>query len=67
MKFELRVAEVQYVGHVISKDGLKVNPEKVRPKQEMPAPTDVAGVKRFLGIEHYSFQTYLMYQNRSIN
>jgi hypothetical protein len=28
-KFELRAPEVQYVGHVISKDGLKVSPEKI--------------------------------------
>jgi hypothetical protein len=49
-KFELRAPEVQYVGHVISKDGFKVSPEKVRAIQEMPAPTDVAGVKRVLGV-----------------
>jgi hypothetical protein len=49
-KFELRTPEVQYVGHVISKDGLKVIPEKVRTIQEMPAQTDVAGVKRVLGL-----------------
>jgi hypothetical protein len=35
-KFELRAPEIQYVGHVISKDGLNVSPEKVRAKQEMP-------------------------------
>jgi hypothetical protein len=38
---------------VISKDGLKVSPEKVRAIQEMPAPTDVAGVKRVLGLVQY--------------
>ena len=52
-KFELRAPEVQYVGHVISKDGIKVSPEKVRAIQEMPAPTDVAGVKRVLGLVQY--------------
>jgi hypothetical protein len=31
-KFELRAPEVQYVGHVISKDGLKVSPEKNVPE-----------------------------------
>jgi hypothetical protein len=52
-KFELRAPEVQYVGHVISKDGLEVSPEKVCSIQEMPAPTDVAGVKRVLGLVQY--------------
>ena len=52
-KFELRAPEVQYVGHVISKDGLKVSPEKVRAIQEMPASTEVACVKRVLGLVQY--------------
>jgi hypothetical protein len=34
-KFELRAPEVQYVGHVISKDGLKVSPEKVRGRNDI--------------------------------
>jgi hypothetical protein len=32
---------------------LKVSPEKVRAIQELPAPTDVAGVKRVLGLVQY--------------
>ena len=52
-KVELRVNEVKYVGHVISKDGLKVDPEKVNAIVNMPAPTDVQSVRRFLGLVQY--------------
>lgn len=52
-KFEVRVPEVKYVGHVITSNGLKVDPEKVRAITEMPPPVDVQGVKRFLGAVQY--------------
>jgi hypothetical protein len=45
---------------VISKDGLKVSPEKVRAIQEMPAPIDVADVKRVLGFVQYFVKTLLL-------
>lgn len=52
-KVELRVPEVKYVGHVIGRDGLKVDPEKVRAIVNMPEPTDVQSVRRFLGLVQY--------------
>ncbi|XP_065941318.1 retrovirus-related Pol polyprotein from transposon 297 [Magallana gigas] len=53
-KVELRVPEVKYVGHIIGKDGLKVDPEKVRAIVNMPEPTDIQGVRRFLGLVQYA-------------
>ena len=52
-KVELRVPEVKYVGHIIGKDGLKVDPEKVRAIVNMPVPSDAQGVRRFLGLVQY--------------
>lgn len=49
-KVKLRVPEVSYVGHVFSPEGLKPDPEKIRAIDEMPHPTDKAGVLRFLGL-----------------
>ena len=40
-KIKLRLEEVKYMGHVLTKDGLKVDPEKSRAINEMPAPTNV--------------------------
>ena len=43
-KIKLRSKEVPFMGHVITSEGLKADPEKIRAVQEMPTPTDVAGV-----------------------
>ena len=48
-KVKLRSKEVQFMGHVISQKGLKADPEKIKAMVEMPTPTDVAGVRRFIG------------------
>ena len=45
--------EVPYVGHVLSKDGLKPDPEKTRAVQEMKPPQNTKEFKTFLGFIHY--------------
>lgn len=52
-KLKLREKEVRFVGHLITADGLKPDPEKVKAVNEMPNPSDVAGVRRFLGFVNY--------------
>lgn len=44
---------VTYLGYVIDKSGLKTCPTKVEAILGAPAPTDVLGVKRFLGVVNY--------------
>ena len=39
-----------YLGHVITRDGLKPDTEKTKAIEEMAAPTNVKGVCRFLGL-----------------
>ncbi|CAC5369352.1 unnamed protein product [Mytilus coruscus] len=46
--------EVEYIGHIISKDGLKSDPEKVRAVQKMKKQENKKELKTFLG-----FKTYL--------
>ena len=48
-KIKLRSKEVPFMGHMITSEGLKADPEKIRAVQEMPTPTDVAGIQRFIG------------------
>ena len=45
---------VSYVGHLLTQDGLRTDPAKVKAVQDMQRPEDKQGVKRFLG-----FVTYL--------
>ncbi|XP_051782584.1 uncharacterized protein K02A2.6-like [Erpetoichthys calabaricus] len=52
-KFRLRQSEVTYIGHLLTSEGLKVDPEKVWAIKEMPRPTDVKGVQRILSMVNY--------------
>ena len=51
---KLKLKEVKFIGHLITNEGLKMDPEKVRAVLDMPKPTDVSGVRRIVG-----FVTYL--------
>ena len=53
-KMKFRQSQVKFIGHTITTEGLKADPAKVKAVLEMPHPTDVAGVRRFIG-----FVTYL--------
>ena len=58
-KFKLKLSEVPYMGHLLTSNGLKPDPEKVRAVKEMPIPDGatrgekVKAVQRFLGFVNY--------------
>ena len=52
-KLKLRVDKVNYVGHVLTSQGLRPDPEKIKAIINMPPPTDKEGVQRFLGTVNY--------------
>ena len=45
--------EVEYLGHLVTPEGLKTNKRLVEAIKEFPSPTDVRGVRRFLGLASY--------------
>eukprot|EP00253_Pinus_taeda_P002305 PITA_02305 len=45
--------EIQYLGHVITKDGIAVDPEKIKAIMEWPVPKDVADIRSFMGLAGY--------------
>ena len=45
--------ELEYLGHIVSRDGLKTNPKLVAAVWEFPAPQTVHDVRRFLGLASY--------------
>lgn len=49
-KCEFFKRETKYLGHIISGDGIKTDPDKVAAIQEMQPPRNVKEVRRFLGI-----------------
>ena len=52
-KVKLRQAEVKFMGHVISRDGLKPDPDKVTAIKNMPKPTAKSEVLTLLGFVNY--------------
>lgn len=52
-KVKIRKTEVSYVGHVISANGLKPDPNKVKAVIDMPPPDSKEAVRRFLGFIQY--------------
>jgi hypothetical protein len=43
-------SEISFLGHVVSADGLKVDPKKVAAVQSWPTPSNVHEVHAFLGL-----------------
>jgi hypothetical protein len=42
--------QVNYLGHVISKEGVVVDPDKIRYIMEWPTPKDVSDIRSFMGL-----------------
>lgn len=44
---------VQYLGHLLTPEGIRPNPDRVAAVRDYPAPTSVKGVRQFLGLASY--------------
>ena len=52
-KFVFRTDSITFMGHVVTKDGLKSDPEKMRAISDFPVPQKVDDVRCFLGMVNY--------------
>ncbi|KAL9953715.1 hypothetical protein ACROYT_G041171 [Oculina patagonica] len=52
-KCHIRQEAVPYIGHVLTKDGLIADPEKIRAVQEMRQPQNAKELRTFLGFMQY--------------
>lgn len=52
-KCRLRASEVDYVGHIISAQGVKADPVKIKSMLEWPTPKNPKALKGFLGLIGY--------------
>ena len=46
-------SEIRYLGHIVSRDGVKADPEKLRAITSYPTPRDVKELRQFLGLTNY--------------
>lgn len=55
-KIQYKVSSINYMGHVVTSEGVKADEAKVKAIAEMPPPTDKAGLQRMLGMTKYLAQ-----------
>ena len=52
-KCEFWLDQVAFLGHMVSKDGIEVDPRKIEAVIDWPRPTTVTKVRSFLGLAGY--------------
>jgi hypothetical protein len=52
-KCEFWLKKVPFLGHILSKDGILVDPSKVQEVMDWKTPTSVSKVRSFLGLARY--------------
>jgi len=52
-KYAFGAPELKFLGHIVSREGIKMDPEKVKAIPEQTPPSDVWGVRSFLGMAAY--------------
>ena len=57
-KCEFLLSSVEYLGHVISAEGLRTSESKVKAILKAPAPQNVADLRSFLGLVNYYANSY---------
>ena len=57
-KCDFNKPELKFLGHIVGRDGLKVDPAKTAALRDMAPPTDVSALRSFLGLANY-FRRFL--------
>ena len=52
-KCEFHTQETEFLGFIISTEGVKMNPKKIQTVQEWPKPKTVKDIQSFLGFANY--------------
>lgn len=52
-KCEFLTPELEFLGHIVGKDGIKVDPKKTASVQNWPKPTTTQELRSFLGLANY--------------
>lgn len=53
-KCKFAQTEVEYLGHIVSRDGVRTDPKKLEAVRDFPQPTNLKALRSFLGLSSYS-------------
>ena len=53
VKCVFSVSEIKFIGHIISKEEIQVDPEKIRAKVNLARPQNVSELRRLLGMTNH--------------
>ncbi len=62
-KFAFNKPELLYLGHIIGRDGIKVDPAKISCIADWPTPANVHDLRSFLGLANYFRRFIMAYSN----
>ena len=60
-KCEFFQSQITYLGHIVSKDGIEMDPKKITAIKDWPVPKTVTEVQRFLRFTNYYCKFILKY------
>lgn len=52
-KFSFGMEEVEYLGHIVGREGVRVDPKKIQAMQDWPQPKTLKSLRGFLGLTGY--------------
>jgi hypothetical protein len=52
-KCSFGASEIEYLGHLVGKDGIRVNPKKIESMQDWPHPKTLKRLRGFIGLTGY--------------
>ena len=52
-KLALRKTEVKCIGHILTREGIKIDKEKTEAIEKFPKPINIKELRRFLGMSNY--------------
>ena len=58
--------EVDYLGHIILKEGVKVDPSKIKAIIEWPKPNNISKLRGFLGLTGYYRRFVKNYAHKAV-
>jgi hypothetical protein len=60
-KFQFGVSSVEYLGHIISAEGVRADPSKIETMVEWPTPKNITALRAFLGLTRFYRRFVLNY------